>query len=184
MKLRQISGMRRLFYLAILSNCFLAIGFAIASAFSFPYNLPMSLSIGLFFGGHFFSPDLAFKQSLSSQCWGLLSHVWEPYRAWARSHLQTNNVFILGATIRLIYFYIFIQLVIGIIYALAINFGFRICNPEIVRKELLFVVRDRWLDLELGWIGLVLGCNPVALLMPFETLLKVVKKASNLLPFL
>jgi uncharacterized metal-binding protein len=177
---RHISGVRRCYYLAILSHCFLAFGFAIASLISLPDSLAISLCLGMFFGGHFLSPDLAFSNSFTSASWGFLSHIWQPYRTWARSHLRTNNAFILGLTIRLIYFYICVQLFIGTIYALAINFGFNVPTPEFIRTFALETTRDRWLEIEVAWVGAVLGCNPFMLIIPFEMLVKIVNLVNNL----
>lgn len=180
MRNRHVSGVRRCYYLAILSNCFLAFGFAITSLASLSDSLAISLCLGMFFGGHFLSPDLAFPNSFTSISWGFLSYIWQPYRAWARSHLRTNNAFILGLTIRLIYFYVCIQLFIGTIYALAINFGFSVPTPESIRMLVMETTRDRWLEIEVAWIGAVLGCNPFVLILPFEIIVKPIRLVKNL----
>lgn len=180
MKNRHISGVRRCYYLAILAHCFLAFGFAIASLISLPESLAISLCLGMFFGGHFLSPDLAFPDSFTSASWGFLSHIWQPYRAWARSHLRTNNAFILGLTIRLIYFYVCLQLFIGTIYALAINFGFSVPTPELVRIFAIETARDYWLEIEVVWIGAVLGCNPFVLILPFQLAAKAISLVKTL----
>lgn len=161
--MRTTSGLRQLFYLAIGAQMLLSIGFAITAILgSNRYVFVLCFDMGFFIGGHYFSHSLVNPQSLSSQSWGCLSFIWNPYRTWAQSHSKMANLFAVGLTVRLLYFYVCVQLGLGLCYAILALPGIAIASlPDsaTTRNFLHSFYMSSWLEILSLWVGAALGCE-------------------------
>lgn len=111
----------------------------------------LAVSIYLF-GGFMFSGDLDIK-SMEYYRWGKLKFIWNPYQSMFKHRSIFTHGFLLGPIIRVIYIYIILLIVCGVLYSLRI---INLATDEVIKATIEYININKLIFINIGF-ALFLG---------------------------